>query len=888
MTCRTAIVVLGMQRSGTSALTRVLSLLGASLPRNLVAPGLGNEKGHWEPVAAIRLNDEMLEHAGSSVNDLDLPSAARLHMLASAGYVDQLKDLIADEYGDAPTFVVKDSRIALLFPLWEAALAELNIRCVVAIISRNPVEVARSMLKRQSLAGDAQPWPLERGGLTWLRYNLAAEKHTRRTRRIFCEFSLLLDDWRSVARDLGNRLDVAWPISIANAAPEIDSFLSRDLRHHREPDDVRSEPGIWSEWIAPVFSQLRAAGEGRVPDQAILDGIRQSFEELSDSLRHPASSPSGIPRSRRRIKIMRRGAGRRRICLVGDLFLKSGVGAAAARTAIDAAIAADIDISIVEIGTFAQADEDAFLALAKRYGFDVEHLGVGDAEIQPSFLAPSIQLLRYAESQQFDAIVFQDRNGLGYASAIAKQTGTALADVTLAVVAFGSAGWIRQKNGEFPSNPDTIGTEYIERKTIELADCVVISRPEIGEWMTTQGWRTTAPVSIGERDADSDFDWPRIFQPILHGRAAGLVTPVPSDDASDTTVVIRSHEQSDLLEQNLQGLMQQTQKGFSVIVVDDGSASEKATQYLDAVEERFASLNLKLIRQKNSHPGAVRNAGIKATTSPFVILLDDDDVAFPDMVRTFRKAAQTSNADVVTCGIKYFHDETPPNADGNGTETFFSAGPILLGAIHNCFGDCSGIYRTRIFGKVGDFRTSPGLSCEAWEMHLRIATAGFRILSLPQPLVWYRSRKADTLCRTRTYSNARVIASVIDALPSSALAPLSDYLVGMELEQNRLNARAALERQTAQAIIAAGSDALTGEVGRYVRSLQTALEERSKTTSEAERYAKSLEEALARTREANQTATEHARSLERSQAEMEAYVRTIEAELRNIRTAGNR
>ncbi len=75
---RTAIVVLGMQRSGTSALTRVLSLLGASLPRNLVAPGLGNETGHWEPAAAIRLNDEMLAHAGSSVNELDMLSAAQL------------------------------------------------------------------------------------------------------------------------------------------------------------------------------------------------------------------------------------------------------------------------------------------------------------------------------------------------------------------------------------------------------------------------------------------------------------------------------------------------------------------------------------------------------------------------------------------------------------------------------------------------------------------------------------------------------------------------------------------------------------------------------------------------------------------------------------------
>ena len=439
MTGRTAIVVLGMQRSGTSALTRALSLLGASLPRNLVARGLGNETGHWEPDAAIRLNDEILERAGSSVNDLDLPSDVQLEMLACAGFVDRLKDLITDEYADAVTFVVKDPRIALVFPLWEAALAELNVRCVVAIISRNPVEVALSMRKRQGLAGDAQPWPLERGGLTWLRYNLAAERHTRGSRRAFCEFSRLLDDWKSVARHLGDTLDVAWPISVAQAAPDIEAFLSRDLRHHRERDDFESDPGIWSEWIAPVFSQLQAAGKGHVPDQVILDAVRQSFEDLSGSLRHPASALSSVSR------------------------------------------------------------------------------------------------------------------------------------------------------------------------------------------------------------------------------------------------------------------------------------------------------------------------------------------------------------------------------------------------------------------------------------------------------------------------NANVSASVIDETPCSALAPLSDYLIGTELDRARLNrdlervsARAALERQTARAIIAAGSDVLTGEVGRHVRSLQTALEERSRIASEAARYAKSLEETLAHTREANETAAEYARSLERSRAELETYAKTIEAELRNIRTAGNR
>lgn len=877
-----------MHRSGTSALTRMINLLGASLPRNLYVEDFGNETGHWEPEAAIRLNDQILDLAGSPVNDVHGPAPAWLETPASTAFVDTLKDMIAAEYGDSPLFVLKDPRIALVFPLWEAALAKLNIRCVAAIMSRNPAEVALSLAKRQGLAGDSRSWPLERGGLVWLRYNLAAEEHTRAISRAFCDYSQLLDDWRSVASRLGDELDIRWPKSIPDAASDIDSFLSQELRHHRESDDLGSSPGIWSAWIAPVFAELRSAGRGNPLDRAVFSAVRQSFDEVYDGIRHPASQQSVVRSNQRCIRVMRRGKGRRRLCLVGDLFWKPAPGARDERAAIGAAIAAEIDISIVEIGRFQAADVESFAEFAESQGFDVEYLGIDAPPIQPSFLASTILLLRYVRSQAFDAVLFQDRDGLGHASAVAKQTDLALGGVPLAVVAMGSSGFTRQQRGEFPSNLMTIGIEYLEKMAVEFADFVILPRPEIAQWMTEQGWRTTATLSIGNQTPADD--WLRAFQQILPEKTGTSVKPTPRRDAADTTILITSYEQPRLLEQNLQGLMQQTEKGFSVVVVDDGSRSAEARRYLETVEDRYRPLNLKLIRQENKYLGAARNTGIRAAATEFVILLDDDNVAFPDMVRTLCGAARTSRADVVTCGIKHFHDETqPPDAatHGNGTDYYFSAGPILLGSIHNCFGDCSGIYRTGIFDRVGGFHEIHGVTYEDWQMHLRIAVAGFRILSLPEPLLWYRIRKGSMLRSTRPYTNARVIASVIDSTPSSALAPLSDYLIGTELEQSRLNrdlerlgVRAVLERQTAQSIIATGNEALTGEVGRYVRSLQAALEERSKSASEAARYANSLESTLAELRHANETAAEYAKSLEKSRAEMETYAKALEAELK--------
>ena len=55
-----AIMVLGMHRSGTSAITRVIGLLGADLPNSLLPPSSSNEAGHWESNELMLIHDQVL------------------------------------------------------------------------------------------------------------------------------------------------------------------------------------------------------------------------------------------------------------------------------------------------------------------------------------------------------------------------------------------------------------------------------------------------------------------------------------------------------------------------------------------------------------------------------------------------------------------------------------------------------------------------------------------------------------------------------------------------------------------------------------------------------------------------------------------------------------
>ena len=63
---RAAYLVLGMHRSGTSAMTQVLALAGATLPENVMPGDEHNAKGYFEPWRIAVFNDQRLRAAGGA------------------------------------------------------------------------------------------------------------------------------------------------------------------------------------------------------------------------------------------------------------------------------------------------------------------------------------------------------------------------------------------------------------------------------------------------------------------------------------------------------------------------------------------------------------------------------------------------------------------------------------------------------------------------------------------------------------------------------------------------------------------------------------------------------------------------------------------------------
>ena len=125
---RDAILLMGMSRSGTSLCARLLNLLGAALPAELIGPRDSNPLGHWEPARLVALNDRILAKLGRTWDDpRPLPDGWAETRLAREA-VQAIAGRIERDYADAPLPLIKDPRLCRLAPLYLAALETLDIR----------------------------------------------------------------------------------------------------------------------------------------------------------------------------------------------------------------------------------------------------------------------------------------------------------------------------------------------------------------------------------------------------------------------------------------------------------------------------------------------------------------------------------------------------------------------------------------------------------------------------------------------------------------------------------------------------------------------------------------------------------------------------------------
>jgi hypothetical protein len=138
----TGVFVFGMHRSGTSAVTRLVNLLGVPTTRedDLVPPSRKNPSGYWESMSLVAVNTRVLSAVGS---DISCPLALGPGWEHDAR-LDALRPVAREAFRavmPAEPWVWKDPRTCLTFSFWRSAL---GVRPVVVLVTRNPLEIVAS------------------------------------------------------------------------------------------------------------------------------------------------------------------------------------------------------------------------------------------------------------------------------------------------------------------------------------------------------------------------------------------------------------------------------------------------------------------------------------------------------------------------------------------------------------------------------------------------------------------------------------------------------------------------------------------------------------------------------------------------------------------------
>ena len=217
------IVVLGMHRSGTSAITKGLETLGVRLGDHYVSANSENPRGYWEDEDIVALDSLLLRRLGLEWDGLVILPGDWWRIGEFSRLKAQANRLLSEKLSGGGDFGFKDPRALRLLPFWLDLLDERSENAHYVYCVRDPLSVAESIRARDGLT-------IFEGGLLWLLHVVPDFRKLRGRSVALVHFDQLLEDPENALRRIGERIG-AGEIKRYALDQYANEFLSRDLRH---------------------------------------------------------------------------------------------------------------------------------------------------------------------------------------------------------------------------------------------------------------------------------------------------------------------------------------------------------------------------------------------------------------------------------------------------------------------------------------------------------------------------------------------------------------------------------------------------------------------------------------------------------------------------------
>ncbi|WP_395116516.1 sulfotransferase [Rhodanobacter sp. FW102-FHT14D06] len=267
-----AILVIGAPRSGTSAVSNVLSELGVDFGdrERFVDPEIHRHNPIFFELQSLNhLNDAILAELGFKYADFDyFPDLAQPDANELRPLVLRAQRLIEEEFSRRLLIGMKDPRFTFTLPVWEAALGEMNYRVKYILMDRAVADVIDSNehVNRYGIGHNRR--------IARISFELAAARLEGKE-HLIVSYDRLIESPADEAHRIGSWLGVADVGSSADAA----EVIHKSLRHQHTPRSVQTPNDRTNESIEEGADRYRSF-RALLEQNGILDLISSRRDQV--------------------------------------------------------------------------------------------------------------------------------------------------------------------------------------------------------------------------------------------------------------------------------------------------------------------------------------------------------------------------------------------------------------------------------------------------------------------------------------------------------------------------------------------------------------------------------------------------------------------------------
>jgi hypothetical protein len=270
-------VVLGMHRSGTSLITKLLECFGIRLGDKLLPAADDNQKGFFEDYEIVNLNEKILGHIRNDHLDIEVLHESDLSKIP-VSFSDEAVSIIKNRLERYDLYGLKDPRICKLLPFWNEVFKTLDIEVNYIILVRNPKSVVDSLVFRNKISREKGYW-------SWITHTINAISCSHGNPRILLDYDAVI----SSPKKQIHRIASVFNLKIENKSVETftKDFIDSKLRHSKYTINNIQEDRSANNVIPSLYSQLLDVSSDKVSLQELITST--SYLKLNDILKDSKS-----------------------------------------------------------------------------------------------------------------------------------------------------------------------------------------------------------------------------------------------------------------------------------------------------------------------------------------------------------------------------------------------------------------------------------------------------------------------------------------------------------------------------------------------------------------------------------------------------------------------